>query len=159
MATRSKLGVLVLLGLLPVASCTLPAYINLGLQLVSAVNAAPEGQKICAAFEVLGLEDDPAVVADLINFALTQQGSQASFTIQDAETLLAIVRTINCEFASCLVAEIKALGPPEEDAAIADWVIARRTLLASIADNCPSPVGLTDDQLVDLVRLMQSLDL
>lgn len=140
-------------------ACGFIQSVSLALDLLVAIKNAPVGQKACAAFEVLNTQADGASMSGLINIALKQSGSSVQFTPADGDTVLLTVRAINCEFISCVVTQIKDLNPPLDDSAIPAWVQERLELLGGVLTNCPSPLTLTEDQMVQLVRMIVSLKL
>ncbi len=131
----------------------------LGVDLLGSIARAPAGQKACAAFNVLNTQANGRSLSRLINAALGQTNSTVRFTAEEGDTLLQVVKIVNCEFISCFAEQVQAMDPPTDDASAAAWALARLELLRNIETGCPSPLTLTDDQKVQLVRLLVALDL
>lgn len=150
---------IIVLGLVGVTSCSiLFPGLSLGFDLLVAINTAPEGQKLCAAFDVLEAEQTGRRISALLNTPLAQADPPIQLTEQDGEVLLDVIRVVNCEFITCFVEKIQALEPPDEDTLIRDWVASRLETLNAIINDCPEPLQLTEEQITQIVRLIQGLE-
>ena len=145
--------------LLAGVSCN-PSFpgLELGLSLVRAVDAAPEGQKLCAAFEVLEAERNGSRLAALVNGAASRKGSDVRITNQQGDQLIELVRLLDCELLQCLAPAIRAQDPPEQNADIPAWLEERAELIRSTAD-CLTQIDLTESRLLHVTRLMVALNI
>jgi hypothetical protein len=132
--------------------------LSLGFDLLVAISAAPEGEKLCAAFDVLDAEPNGRRVSALLNIALAREDPPIQLTEQDGDVVLEVARAVNCEFITCFVEQVQALEPPDEDTLVRDWVSSRINTLRAIVTECPEPVTLTDEQITQIVRLIQGIE-
>jgi hypothetical protein len=146
-------------GLVGLTSCgVLFPGLSLGFDLLVAINAAPEGQKLCAAFDVLDAEPTGRRISALLNVPLAQADPPIQLSEQEGDVLLDVIGAVNCEFITCFVEQVEALEPPTEDTEIAEWVESRITTLEAVINDCPNAVQLTQEQITQIVRLIQALE-
>ena len=152
------IGVLLLL----LAGCCPAVFsgsLSLGLELIRAIQDAPEGEAICAVFEVIGQQEDGEALAGLLNAAAHLLGSTAQFTPEEAEKLIELSGRADCEFLRCYREKIAELEPPAADACAIDWVHFRLDTLRDLAQDCPSPLDLDEATLKEFIRLILALGL
>jgi hypothetical protein len=140
-------------------SCVFVRSAGLGLRLLGAVRTAPEGERLCAAFEVLDAERDGVGVAGLLNVTMDVLGKPVRFTPQEGDALLNVVGALRCESLECIRAQIASLDPPAEDAGIVEWVEFRIDEIRALIQNCPFPLDLQKLEITQLVRLLVALEL
>jgi hypothetical protein len=116
----------VLIAALAATSCRLlfPG-ITLLLHLANAANTAPEGQKLCAVYDVLAAQPNARALTALLNHIAGSTNSGLSFTLEQGEQILARSREIGerlCQPAMAIEAALAELDAPTDNAKVEAWV-------------------------------------
>jgi hypothetical protein len=159
MLMRKSMLLIFLTALGTTAGCDVFRALCLGVDLLRAVRNAPEGQELCAVFNVIANESNGRRVSALVNEAARATGADVNISASEGETLIALANRLNCEFITCFSANVNELDPPDDEASVPDWVAVRIATLTNIAQTCPAPVNITEEGMVLFIDLMLAVGL